>query len=149
MFFKPTLNAVTVAAPSEDFQKYWSDFHKDAFGCRPRIEVSDWGVEEATCDAWFAESQRIDELAAEVGRFRFSQRMEYLRRRGDATDEKDAFIKTIQAFKTRPYPNDQTPTWADVMGEVAWYGWDYIAMDCGLPGSDGKRLQAEWERLNA
>jgi hypothetical protein len=53
-----------------DFQQVWSDYHKEAYGFRPRSGVPDWTVEqweeEFTRLGRICESNRVSEQEAEA-----------------------------------------------------------------------------------
>lgn len=146
MFFKPTL-ALDAHTGSE--YDLYSDWHKEAFGCRPGVAQSvhyagmstyERQAEHATVDAWFAEDQRISELRAEVARFDFSRRMEYLMRR-EGVSERDAFIETCRGYGNHRDSCDPTHEW--------FGGFDGVCYEWNLPYSDAKVLEAKWSELNA
>ncbi len=142
MFFKPEL-----ALNSHTGEQYdlYSDWHKDAFGCRPGgmqgiryagMTIEERQKEHATVDAWFAEDQRISELRHEVARFDFSRRMEYLMRR-EGIDERDAFAQTCMSGTLGWDPREGLGDWSAIC-----YEWS-------LPYSDERALKAKWEELNS
>lgn len=54
----------------EEFQQVWSDFHKEAYGFRPRGAMPDWTVEEWDAEfhrlAAICERNRIEEEASQA-----------------------------------------------------------------------------------
>jgi hypothetical protein len=143
MFFKP---AITVAA-TEDGSPYelYSDYHKDAFGCRPgarqwfdyeRMSNEERAIEHATVDAWFAEGDRIAAMRSEVARFDFSRSMEYLMRR-EGLSERQAFIQTCGADNV------------EFLGDEHGFEWGYVCYTWKLPYSDEAVLKAKWNALKA
>lgn len=141
MFYAPKTVASMVAALSpsehESYAEFYSDMHKDAIGCRPRRPLPESRVEAAVEIArlgeWVAEDERIEKMAQEVARFRFSRSMEYLQRRGDAQTPKQAFIMTVERT---------APGFFDVEGEL---DWDYACYRLQLPYGDAPKLKAFWE----
>lgn len=142
MFFKPTLNLNAHTGSPYDL---YSDWHKDAFGCRPSamrsfaydaMSTEERQVEHATVDAWFAEDQRISKLRAEVARFDFSRRMEYLMRR-EGLSEREAFARTCANGRSSCLP-----------GHEDFWGFDGVCYEWNLPYSDETVLKETWERLN-
>lgn len=141
MFFKPTLALNAHTGSPYDL---YSDWHKDAFGCRPgavqsarydAMSVEQRQVEHATVGAWMEEDQRISELRAEVARFDFSRRMEYLMRR-EGISERDAFAITCNHDRAGD-PREVNVDWGMIC-----YVWN-------LPYSDEKALADKWAELNA
>lgn len=140
MFFKPTTVASMVAALSseahEAFKEFYSDYHKDAIGCRPRKPAPECpvaaAVEDKRLQEWMLEDQRIEAMAYEVARYRFSRSMEYLQRRGDATSAKDAFRQVIERSDRYFFKGDHRD-------------WDGLCYDLGLPFSDAAQLKEFWE----
>jgi hypothetical protein len=155
MFYAPkTVASMVAGSPLTDL---YSDLHKDAIGCRPGVEQMrkanamcdvEAAVEEARLIEWMREGERIDELRAEVARFDFSRGMQYHMRR-EGVSEFEAFKLVIQHCRVRPYPNDELPTWEECLEEAEHYGWEFIAMDCGLAQKDGAKLKEAYERYLA
>lgn len=140
MFFKPTLSPSSHTG--SEYELY-SDWHKEAFGCRPgraqsarynAMSPEERQAEHATVSAWFDEDQRIMELRTEVARFDFSRRMEYLMRREG--------ISRFEAFK-QTCSRDQV----ECLGDDYGFDWGYVCYTWGLPYSDEAVLKAEWDRL--
>lgn len=151
MIFKPTIPADL--EPMVEPHELYSDYHKEAFGCRPRLpEPSDptkRAIEAFTIDAFIAEGARMDLLRLKVARFDVGRGIEYRMRR-EGLDRLEAFKRTVQDFATRPYPNDHRPSWDEVMNFAndPAYGWEWTAMDMGMPQQLGPDLKALWEELN-
>ena len=145
MFFKPELALNSHTGSEYDL---YSDWHKDTFGCRPGVaqrerynamSVEERQEEHATLDAWFAEDQRISDLRAEVARFDFSRRMQYLMRR-EGISERDAFAQACAAGDDYRDPRK-------VMAGA--FDWGCICFHWNLPYSDEAALKAKWEELNS
>lgn len=146
MFFKPTLALTSHFGTPYDL---YSDWHKEAFGCRPgraqserydAMSDAERQVEHATIEAWSIEEDRINALSHEVNRFRFSRRMEYLMRR-EGVSEREAFKSAVVTFMGW---RDGVPTYTF---EEACADWDYVCYCIGLPYSDAAVLRAKWEEL--
>lgn len=146
MFFKPTLNLDSHTGAEYDL---YSDWHKEAFGCRPGVpqqvhyhamSTYERQAEHATVSAWFQEDQRIAELRAEVARFDFSRRMEYLMRREGVT-EREAFIMACRFGTTHSNYCNPSHEYFD--------GFDSVCYNWNLPYSDAEVLAAKWAELNA
>jgi len=158
MFFKPTTVASMVAKSSKDDGSpydLYSDLHKDAIGCRPG--QAQWDryyvmspieriVEHKHLGEWMEEETRIEALRIEVAKFDVSRQMEYLMRR-EGLCERRAFQMMLRDRCTRPYPNDNLPSWADLMETVEHYGWDYLMMDAKLPRALASDFEAKWAEL--
>lgn len=153
MFFKPEIVASQVATLTEEahesYAEFYSDFHKDAIGCRPRRALptsrTEAAVEVAKLNAWLEEGSRIEKLREEVARFDFSKRMEYLMRR-EGLSEREAFQETILVGMNKDYSDrlgaDALYKWEDVT-----YQWDYVCYCLGFPYTYADAFKAEWERL--
>lgn len=142
MFFKPEL--ALHAHTGADYDCY-SDWHKEAFGCRPGarqslgyslMEKEDRRKEHATVDAWLAEDGRISALRTEVARFDFSRRMQYLMRR-EGVSEREAFIQTCSRENV------------EFLGNEHGFEWGFVCYTWNLPYSDEAVLKAKWDELNA
>jgi hypothetical protein len=140
MFYAPKTVASMVAALSpaelESEREFYSDFHKDAIGCRPRKPLPECPVEAAVevkrLAEWMAEGERIEKMAHEVARFRFSRSLEYLVRRGDAVGRCDALRILVEREDSHFF---------DGQGQ----DWDYICYKMGLPYEDAPKLKQLWE----
>lgn len=144
MFYAPKTVASMVAALNDsayaEESKFYSDFHKDAIGCRPRKSLPECRVEAAVevarLEEWREESERIAAMRIEVARFDLSRSMEYLQRRGDADSPKEAFqIHLMQVL--------QSTSIEDFLEEIR--DWDWVCYKLGLPYEDAPALKAFWE----
>jgi len=145
MFYAPKTVASMVAALSpaelEGERECYSDFHKDAIGCRPRKPLPECPVEAAVevkrLAEWMAEGERIEAMRVEVARFNLSRSLEYLQRRGDASSPKEAFqIHLMQVLGSVSVE--------EFLEEIC--DWDWVCYKLGLPYSDAGSLQQFWER---
>lgn len=143
MFYAPKIDVATLA-PMHDEIECYSDYHKEAFGCRPRGQYAQQPTDPierarvaAELDAWFVEGERIHAMRIEVARFNFARRMEYLQRRGDAQNAKEALREIIEEGD-RYFFKREDCDWASE-------DWESACYDLGLPYSDAPKLKAIWE----
>lgn len=151
MFFQPTTVASMVAG--EPATELYSDFHKDAIGCRPgaaqfhrysKMSPIELAVEHKRLGEWMAEDERIDAMAHEVARFRFSRCMEYCYRRGDAGTRLGAFTQAVVRQANAEYRGGANYTFEDLSSD-----WEHACYLIGLPYSDAAVLKAFHEELAA